>query len=195
MARLATIDAWVQRHSRAPVMNLGCKDTPWGAIRVDVTPGSRPTVIADGRWLPFRAGSFGTVLLTNVLEELSAPSELAVLRETRRVLSPRGLLLLTATNKAVPRSRLDPEWWHFGYRYFRRAELLELLRESGFEASLTVTFGNPVAEMSHRVLLYALLPYRLVTGRYPIIPGASRPDPLLEDESGFSHLLVGVRHD
>lgn len=193
MTRLATIDAWVRENAQGLVLNLGCKETPWGTVRVDSRPETRPTVVADARRLPFREGVFGTVLFANVLEELPGPSGPSALREIGRVLRAQGLLLLTASNGAVPRLRLDPESWLFGYHYPHRCELLEMLSQSGFDVSVARTFGDPAREMFYRALMYAFVPFRLVTGHYPKISGSSRPDSLLEDETGFTHLVVGIR--
>lgn len=71
---------------------------PGEGIRVDIDPGARPDVIADGRHLPFRDGSIAAVLLDPPYSahyarefygvEYPRPSHL--LREAARVVRPGG---------------------------------------------------------------------------------------------------------
>jgi ubiquinone/menaquinone biosynthesis C-methylase UbiE len=58
------------------------------------------SILADAHALPFRGSCFDIVLMVEVLEHLS--HEVKVLREARRVLKKRGLLLLTVPNRFYP---------------------------------------------------------------------------------------------
>ncbi len=55
---------------------------------------NRPDVLYDGHKLPFEAGSYDTVLCTDVLEHTPEPGNL--IGEMARVLRPKGTLILTA---------------------------------------------------------------------------------------------------
>jgi SAM-dependent methyltransferase len=55
-----------------------------------------PIVVADGGRLPFRAGLFGTVVCTEVLEHVDSPA--AVFEELARVLTTGGVAYVTTPN-------------------------------------------------------------------------------------------------
>lgn len=58
-------------------------------------------VICDGRFLPFRQGSFATVLVSEVLEHI--PDDRAVVEEVRCCLEERGRVFVTVPNRnALP---------------------------------------------------------------------------------------------
>lgn len=175
------------------MLNLGCRSTPWGEIRVDIDAAWQPTFLADCRRLPFRDAVFDTVLFANVIEHLDRQGESAALGEIARTLRPRGRLLLTATNQRRLMLALDPERWLLGYRFFKRAYLLDLLEDAGFEPESVQTIGDPVREAIARMALYAQFPYKLVVGSYVSVSGKSSPDPLRGDDSGFYHFIVAAK--
>lgn len=57
-----------------------------------------PVVVGDGARLPFRTGSFGAVVCTEVLEHVDEP--VAVFAEISRVLRPDGIAYVTTPNYA-----------------------------------------------------------------------------------------------
>jgi len=69
-----------------------------GGIRVDIEPDRKPDVVADGRALPFAAGSFGGVLIdppytqeyARDLYNCEYPRPSHLLREAARVVRPGG---------------------------------------------------------------------------------------------------------
>lgn len=69
-----------------------------GGVRVDLRRETRPSVVADGRVLPFRDGSFHGVLIdppysveyADVLYGVEYPRPSALLREASRVVRPGG---------------------------------------------------------------------------------------------------------
>ncbi|MBI2881707.1 MAG: class I SAM-dependent methyltransferase [Candidatus Tectomicrobia bacterium] len=93
--------------------------------------------------LPFREGSFDTLVASEVLEHL--PDDRQALAEWRRVLRPLGRLILTTPAHPHLWGRHD-ELCHHQRRY-RKRELRDRLREAGFRVervSYTFAFLYPV---------------------------------------------------
>jgi hypothetical protein len=71
-------------------------------IRVDIRPGARPDVVADGRSLPFRSGSVAAVMVDPPYTEhyardlygTSYPRPAHLLAEAARVVRPSGRILI-----------------------------------------------------------------------------------------------------
>ncbi len=117
---------------RGRLLDLGCGNSPYRALLtcisdyigydLDITA-SKPMVAGAADRLPFAAGSFDSVLCTQVLEHVPEPWR--VLEEIARVLRPGGKLLLSA-----------PQAWRLHeqprdyYRYTRYG-LDYLLRRAG----------------------------------------------------------------
>ncbi len=60
-------------------------------------------IVGDVRTLPFKGGTFGTVISTSTLDHFSGEDQVLVaLKELHRVLYPKGLLLLTMDNPCNP---------------------------------------------------------------------------------------------
>ncbi len=119
-------------HARGRVLDLGCGGRPYeecapAGVRwfgADA-PGStsHPDAWSLAHALPFAAGSFSTVLCTQVLEHLADPG--AALCEVGRVLEPGGKLILSA-----PQSWFLHEEPYDFYRYTRFG-LDHLCRDAG----------------------------------------------------------------
>ena len=90
--------------------------------------------------MPFEAGEFDLVMMRHVLEHTPTPIE--ALQEVRRVLSPRGLVMLMVPDLSYWKG----QWLRRTYRYFRpddlgrqhfvyyhQASMTRLLRDQGFE--------------------------------------------------------------
>ncbi len=94
-------------------------------------------VVADGRFLPFRASEFDTVFSYSVLQHLARHDVVATLREMARTLKPLGTCLVQMPNNRGVRSI-----YHQARRRFRAA--------CGFEvrywriSDLRETFSNTV---------------------------------------------------
>ena len=83
--------------------------------------------------LPFAAGTFDTVVFSEVLEHLPAGTERRALEELRRVIAPQGHLLLTTPHKGWF-AWLDPMdarrrmgFADAGHRHYTRDEIESLL--------------------------------------------------------------------
>jgi SAM-dependent methyltransferase len=116
-------------------LDLGCGQSPYrdyfkhahyiGLDHPGPASSKEPDIWADVKHLPIREEVFDVVLCTQVLEHLDHPTQ--ALRETARVLKPRGLLLLSAPF-FYP---LHDEPYDF-FRYSSHG-LNVLLTEAGFE--------------------------------------------------------------
>jgi 2-polyprenyl-3-methyl-5-hydroxy-6-metoxy-1,4-benzoquinol methylase len=105
---------------------------------------------ADGEYLGFRGGMFDAVCLTEVIEHV--PDQVAVLKEASRMLTPVGILVVTAPNERFinqlkivvyglkldrllfwsykPSQRMDEEW-HL--HAMNRAGLRRIVHEAGLK--------------------------------------------------------------
>lgn len=121
---------------------------------------SARVVAALGEALPFSDASFGAVVLADVLPNIADDS--AALREAARVLRPQGVLVLN-----VP---AYPWLWSYHdvstriFRRYRRAEIVAILRASGFGSIAT----------THRMAL--LLPLLVLRRKILPPPAADRRD-------------------
>jgi methionine biosynthesis protein MetW len=134
------------------LLERGCAytgvDISENAVRHARERGLDARLVDDAASLPFEADSFDAVLAIEVLEHLFLPY-LAVV-EARRVLTPRGVLVLSVPNVAYWRRRLDlallGRWNPFGddlsveqpwrdphIRFFNPASMRRLLRLAGFQ--------------------------------------------------------------
>jgi ubiquinone/menaquinone biosynthesis C-methylase UbiE len=97
------------------VLDVGCGFGAYGlaaerrgasmSVGLDISPEYKKSklclfVLADAQALPFKDSCFDIVLMVEVLEHL--PCEMEALREAKRVLKKKGLLLLTVPNKFYP---------------------------------------------------------------------------------------------
>jgi SAM-dependent methyltransferase len=106
----------------------------------------KPDFLYDGKVLPFDAGSFDTVINTEVLEHTPEPAGL--IAEMARVLRPTGVLILT-TPFAF---RLHEE----PYDYFRFTPhgLAFLLERAGLQIVETRAFGGVFGVVGHKLNSY-----------------------------------------
>jgi len=124
-------------------------------VELHVAPASR---------LPGQDGAFDVVLLFEALYYLDDPS--GFLHESRRVLDPRGILLLSTANKDL----FDFVPSRFSQRYYGAMDLPALLHEHGFSCEL---FGaSPVDALPrrHRVLR----PLKAAARRLGLVPETMR---------------------
>ncbi len=76
-------------------------------------------VVADGYWLPVRAGHADVVFSSNVLEHV--PDPMGLIEEMIRVTRPGGLVYVSYTNWYSPWGGHEMSPWHYlGPRYARR---------------------------------------------------------------------------
>ena len=108
-------------------------------VGVDVDP-RRPGVLAfDGRELPLEHGSLDAVWCSHVLQFV--PDALGLLQECRRVLRPRGRLVLTVP---LARPRV-PDPMDLQVRFFTPRSLRRILRAAGFDPRVRLRWGTLIA--------------------------------------------------
>jgi len=123
-----------------------------------------PLLRLDAHALPFAERVFDIVVLFEALYYLARPEEF--LREARRVLRPRGVVLVCLPNKDWAGFNPSP----FAHRYFSVAELRGLLTAAGFAPR--VFGGFPAAPETFRERL--VLAFRQAAVRMQLIPKTMR---------------------
>jgi len=123
-----------------------------------LAPGTSRAVGAMGA-LPFRTESFGAVACISVLQYVVDVER--ALREVRRVLRPRGQLVLLVPNLAYVRNTLKlisgrlpwcsptDSWTGGTVRYFTLADFMPALEGAGFEVRDVVCSGGLRGLRSH----------------------------------------------
>jgi len=95
-----SLESFLSRHAVGELtLEVGAEDSNcrrWfpNLVAINVTSGMPIDAQANAYHLPFRDGSFGVAVCTEVLEHTQSPQ--VVLSELRRVLKPGGKLLLSA---------------------------------------------------------------------------------------------------
>jgi len=140
-------------HARGRLLDVGCGTQPFApvlagsieqSIGVDL-PGSRdlgahrPAAYAKAEALPFRDGSFDTLLALSLITYLPDPR--AFMKEGWRVLRPGGFALLELTQMAP----LHP--WLPDYFRFTKTGSTLLLEEAGFEVVDVIPIGGLMARV------------------------------------------------
>jgi SAM-dependent methyltransferase len=158
----------VAPQARGRLLDVGCGDKPyeaWFRPYVNAYIGiehcdtfmsttaaggrGRPDVVYSGRRLPFRDASFETVLSVQVLEHTPWPG--ALVAEMSRVLTPDGLLILTAPFQF----RLH-EQPHDYFRYSPHG-LRQLCADAGLEVLEVVPQGSLWTVIGHKLNSYLSL--------------------------------------
>lgn len=85
--------------------------------------GIAPKLVADAQAMPFKTGSIGTVICTEVLEHVRDYSR--AMSEMSRVLQAGGRLILTVPGKDIPKHEKLPH--QLDYRRFTLTEVFFLL--------------------------------------------------------------------
>jgi SAM-dependent methyltransferase len=139
-----------QLPARGAVLDAGCGSgqtmlwflsahPDWIATGIDISPeplaaarAARVSVQrASALELPFAQGAFDLVIALDLLQHLPLDGgDAKALSEFRRVLRPRGVLLIRTNAQSFPRTRDDPE---FSYRKYERDRLGRRLVAAGFE--------------------------------------------------------------
>jgi SAM-dependent methyltransferase len=140
-------------HARGRLLDVGCGSMPFAGVfeghvdrylGVDPVRAARagaapPAALARGEALPFRAGSFDTVLGISMLNRFSEP--LRMLQESHRVLKPGGTLILEFEQMA-PVYEPPHDYWRF-----TRYGAAWLLDRAGFETLDVIPIGGLMARV------------------------------------------------
>lgn len=137
--------AFVARHCRGKVLDLGCGTNKLAAIRphvigLDVYPWPEIDLLADTTALPFADKTFDTVTLIACLNHITPRPQ--VLAECRRVLVPDGRILVTMISPLIGHVSHRLNWWDPDQRQrgmgaeelygMRTAHVARLLADAGF---------------------------------------------------------------
>jgi len=125
-------------------LDIGCGFYKRGVISVDTSIDVKPTAVADAQNLPFKSKVFDYVYIHQVLEHVQHPSK--VLKETYRVLRPRGLAEIGVPHPALEKfhamkKKHFQEWGHM--HVFTDLQLRDICSKCGFEV-LSVHMRGPM---------------------------------------------------
>jgi SAM-dependent methyltransferase len=101
-------------------------------------------VEADALRLPFKSGSFSSVVCSEVLEHL--PDDRAALKEMARIMTEKGSLILTVPHRRFYFANDDRFVGH--YRRYEISELAEKLRDAGLEISVIEKVLGPLEKIT-----------------------------------------------
>lgn len=123
-------------------ISIGCGKTRLASINLDIDPSTHPGIVADTRNLPFKSEIFDSAFFFDVIEHLQKRTEIKALREIYRVLEKNGELILSTPNSNYLFTVLDPTFWIFSHRHYRKIEMRKILEKTGYKITLSFTSGN-----------------------------------------------------
>ncbi|MDI6591500.1 MAG: class I SAM-dependent methyltransferase [Patescibacteria group bacterium] len=152
---------YAQKYISGKTLDLGAgsakyreiiKQKAFEYITFDMIPGKNIDVVGDALNLPFRAGTFDTIISTQVLEHVEKPW--IMIKEIHRVLKPGGICILTAP--FLTPYHADP------HDYFRYTEegLEFLFKNEGFEIIECSSYGQPFTAFSEFIRFSWFNPYK-----------------------------------
>lgn len=131
------LEVFLERHkSDERTLDIGAGGSSYGRlfpnrVTVDIDPERKPDIVADAHHLPFKDSDFSIVLCTEVLEHMREP-RLAI-AEMRRVLKPKGTLILT-TRFVYPLHDTPHDYWRFTKygleELFSEWDIIEIIPET-----------------------------------------------------------------
>ena len=122
-------------------LNIGCKQTRFGDINLDIDTNTSSDIIADALNLPFKSNTFDLVYFTDIIEHLPKNTEIHALMEIYRVLKPGGVLILTTPNDKLYYTYLDPAKYIISHRHYRVETIRNMVVHSGFKIKQIFTAG------------------------------------------------------
>lgn len=183
---------------KIPVLDLGCGDGFFAKIAfgkidvgIDVEDSRigetepdvyRRTVTYDGKKLPFKDGSFGTVVSNCVLEHI--PNIDQVLRETYRVLKPGGEFVTTVMAEPWEKNLFGSLLFGNGYRQWMKKKQVHFnlltsdewenkFKKTGFEVVQKIGYLSPSAcrlmDICHYLSVPSLLT-KILFGKWVLWP-------------------------
>ena len=138
--RLRVIKELVSK-SEGISLSIGCKETRFGDINVDIDPIAKPDVVTDALNLPFKDSIFDLIYFTDVIEHLPENTEIQALKEIYRVMKPEGYLILTTPNDKPIYTYLDPAKYVIGHRHYKIKDIQKMIK-TGFKVEKIFTAGG-----------------------------------------------------
>jgi SAM-dependent methyltransferase len=92
--------------------------------------------------LPFRDGTFETVVAWEVIEHIPSGTETKMFAEARRLLKKNGCFYVSTPNQNIWSNLLDPAWWLIGHRHYAVNGLIALASGAGFEVESSEIVGG-----------------------------------------------------
>lgn len=143
---------WVANIAEAPILDVGCGDSPYfhesiEFTAVDIDPDSEDMqrgkpdnfVEADAKDLPFDDNEFKTVVLAEILEHMDNP--IAALMEARRVSGDKVLITVPDENRWGPKAKPGDHEGH--KRRYDGRMLFDQCKKAGFpEADIQIDYLN-----------------------------------------------------
>jgi SAM-dependent methyltransferase len=146
----------VGRYLRGRILDAGAGDGSrvkhlserYDIVGVDIEPRAGNVMKAELSNLPFKSATFGTAVMTEVLEHLLPEQQKSALSELHRVLDERGVLITTVPYKE-PIERNIVECPHCGesfHRYghwqtFDKSAMRTLMEDNGYDVVWSKTYS------------------------------------------------------
>lgn len=89
-------------------------------------------MLSSGLVLPFKNSVFDTLTMWEVIEHVPIGTEEKTFQEINRVLKNNGTLLLSTPNKHILSILLDPAYFLFKHRHYKKEDLKMMLNKNGF---------------------------------------------------------------
>ena len=123
-------------------LSIGCNETRFGNINVDIDSDANPDVVTDALNLPFKDNIFNLVYFTDVIEHIPENTEIQALKEIYRVLKPEEYLILTTPNDRPIYTYLDPAKYVVGHRHYKIKDIKKMIESSSFKVDKIFTAGG-----------------------------------------------------
>jgi len=103
-------------------------------------------------YIPAKDQSFDLVVMFDVIEHIPKGTEMIALKEIKRVLKPRGTLVMSTDFSFWLAKIMDPAWY-FSHRHYNEKQLNRMLKKVGFKIEKIEKRGG-FFEMISAILLY-----------------------------------------
>jgi O-antigen/teichoic acid export membrane protein len=161
-------------------------------------------VCADASNLPFRQGSFETVVLIGVLPYLNEP--LDALKEVHRVLNKNGHVEISAASPYWLNRYINMYNWKYKVHFYKLFELENFMYASGFDLKSIYTRGWLMAPLLGNFFIIPNIIDRLTGNTHSVLGPCARwarelTNPLIQWEydhhvgDGYQSFVSGVRND
>jgi SAM-dependent methyltransferase len=123
-------------------LNIGCKETVFGDINVDININLSPDILSHVCHSPFKSNIFDVVYFNDVIGYLSKNDSKLTMKEINRILKKGGILIFSAPNDRTIFNILDIETYILRYSHCKRKYIENLIRECGFNIKQIFTSGS-----------------------------------------------------